>query len=306
MDHNQSSITSLMTAFGRAYHFLNDTPKIYEDSVAIDLITDKEFREISDNLIKAVHLLNPDIASKYERQPAELIKWFTQVQLSPTTLSRSAYCDNVLLHELTLGVEQYVILGAGLDTFGLRHPELNKHLQIFEIDHPATQQFKQTRIENANYTVPDNLHFVSMDFTKRFDTQSLLDCGFLTGKKTFFSLLGVSYYLTKDELAEMLKELYSIVPPGSSIVMDYGDNEMFKINGLYNRVQSMVQIAAINGEPMKSCFAYKEIEQFLECCGLLIYEHLSPSLIHEQYFKNRLDYLSAFETIHFLHAVKKY
>lgn len=172
-----------MTAFGRAYHFLNDTPKIYEDSVAIDLITDKEFREISDNLIKAVHLLNPDIASKYERQPAELIKWFTQVQLSPTTLSRSAYCDNVLLHELTLGVEQYVILGAGLDTFGLRHPELNKHLQIFEIDHPATQQFKQTRIENANYTVPDNLHFVSMDFTKRFDTQSLLDCGFLTGKK---------------------------------------------------------------------------------------------------------------------------
>lgn len=295
-----------MTAFGRAYHFLNDTPKIYEDSVAIDLITDKEFREISDNLIKAVHLLNPDIASKYERQPAELIKWFTQVQLSPTTLSRSAYCDNVLLHELTLGVEQYVILGAGLDTFGLRHPELNKHLQIFEIDHPATQQFKQTRIENAKYTVPDNLHFVSMDFTKRFDTQSLLDCGFLTGKKTFFSLLGVSYYLTKDELAEMLKELYSIVPPGSSIVMDYGDNEMFKINGLYNRVQSMVQIAAINGEPMKSCFAYKEIEQFLECCGLLIYEHLSPSLIHEQYFKNRLDYLSAFETIHFLHAVKKY
>lgn len=295
-----------MTAFGRAYHFLNDTPKIFEDSVAKDLITDLEYTDISTNLIKAVHLLNSDIASKYQHQPEELIKWFTQVQLSPTTLSRSAYCENVLLHELTLGTEQYVILGAGLDTFCFRHPELHGQLEIFEVDHPATQQFKKTRLENANYMIPNNLHFVSMDFTQGFDMQSLLDNGFNKEKKTFFSLLGVSYYLTKGELAELFEKLLSIVPPGSSIVFDYGDEGLFEEKGLYNRVQSMVQIAAMNGEPMKSCFAYDEIEKLLEDSGLLIYEHLSPTSINKQYFQNRKDYLTAFETIHFLHAVKKY
>lgn len=86
---------------------------------------------------------------------------------------------------------------------------------------------------------------------------------------------------------------------------DYADEKLFEEKGFSNRVENMVKMAAVGGEPMKSCFPYSEIKGILEKSGLLIYEHLSPSKIQNLYFENRKDYLSAFETIHYVHAVKK-
>ncbi|MDQ0859671.1 methyltransferase (TIGR00027 family) [Bacillus sp. V2I10] len=206
---------------------------------------------------------------------------------------------------MLLGVKQYVILGAGLDTFCFRHPELNDILEIFEVDYPATQDFKKIRLANANYQILDNLHFVSMDFTKEFTVQNLVEEGFMPNKKTFFSLLGVSYYLTKEENANLINKLFTKVPSVSSIVFDYADDKLFEEKGMSDRVQNMVQMASASGEPMKSCFTYDEMEKMLENSGLLIYEHLSPVTINKQFFHSRTDYLSAFETIHYIHAVKK-
>ncbi len=206
---------------------------------------------------------------------------------------------------MLLGVKQYVILGAGLDTFCFRHPELNDSLEIFEVDYPATQDFKKIRLANANYQIPDNLHFVSMDFTKEFTVQNLVEEFFMPNRKTFFSFLGASYYLTKEENANLINKLFTKVPSGSSIVFDYADDKLFKEKGMSNRVQNMVQMTSASGEPMKSCFTYDELEKMLENSGLLIYEHLSPVSINNQFFRNRTDYLSAFETIHYIHAVKK-
>ncbi len=210
----------------------------------------------------------------------------------------------MLLHEIKLGVKQYVILGAGLDTFYFRHPELKNSIEIFEIDHPATQAFKIKRLSNAHLEIPHNLHFISMDFTKEFTYRNLINKGF-SNHKTFFSLLGVSYYLTKEENSRLLKNLFAEVPIGSSIVFDYADETLFNVNGESNRVSNMVKMASASGEPMKSGFSYNEVENMLERAGLLIYEHLSPSEIDKTYFANRSDYLSAFETIHYIHAVKK-
>lgn len=305
MENNESSLTSLISAFGRAYHSMYDTPKIFDDFIAKDLITSKEFADIRENMVKGIQFFNKEIAKKFHEQPDEILKWITQVQLSPTPLARAAYCENVLLHEILLGVKQYVILGAGLDTFCLRHPELKDGLEIFEVDYPSTQDFKKLRLANANYRIPENLHFVPMDFSKEFTVQTLLEKGFVPSKKTFFSLLGVSYYLTKKENANLFNKLFSQVPPGSSIVFDFADDKLFTEKGSSNRVQNMVQMASVGGEPMKSCFTYHEMEKILENSGLLIYEHLSPVNIHNQFFHNRTDYLSAFETIHYIHAVKK-
>lgn len=304
MEKNESSLTSLISAFGRAYHSKYDTPKIFDDCIAKDLITQKEFANIRENMIKGIQFFNHEIAQKFQDHPDEMLKWITQVQLSPTPLARAAYCENVLFHELLLGVKQYVILGAGLDTFCFRHPELNGSLEIFEVDYPGTQDFKKMRLANANYQIPDNLHFVSMDFTKEFTVQNLVEKGFMPNKKTFFSLLGVSYYLTKEENANLINKLFTKIPSGSSIVFDYADDKLFEEKGMSNRVQHMVQMASASGEPMKSCFTYDEMEKMLENSGLLIYEHLSPITIHNQFFRNRTDYLSAFETIHYIHAVK--
>lgn len=304
MENGKSSITSLISAFSRAYHSKFDTPKIFNDDIANDLILPKEYDEIKENMVQGISFFNKEIAKKFKGNIDELLKWITQIQLSPTPLARAAYCEQVLLHEVKLGLKQYVILGAGLDTFSLRHSELENILEIFEVDHPATQGFKKKRLADTNFKIPNNLHFIPMDFTLKFSYQNLKDQGF-DNKKTFFSLLGVSYYLTKEEISSLIQDLFAIVPSGSSIILDYADEKLFEEKGISNRVENMVKMASASGEPMKSCFSYDEMERMLEQSGLLIYEHLSPKEIHEIYFKNRNDYLSSFETIHYLHAVKK-
>ncbi|PFJ14069.1 SAM-dependent methyltransferase [Bacillus cereus] len=300
----ESSITSLVSAFGRTYHSECDTPKIFDDYIAKEFILPKERNDIEMNMVQGIHFFNKDIAQQFQDNPKEILKWITQVQLSPTPLARAAYCERVLLHEITLGAKQYVILGAGMDTFSFRHRELENKIGIFEVDHPSTQQFKVERVKEAELEIPSNLHFVSIDFTKGFSYEKLINEGF-ENKKTFFSLLGVTYYLTKEELSSLIDCLFATVPAGSSIVFDYPDENLFTEKGLSNRVENMVKMAAVGGEPMKSCFAYEEMEAMLEKAGLLIYEHLSPEDIHKMYFEGRNDYLSAFETIHYVHAVKK-
>ncbi|MBU8726753.1 class I SAM-dependent methyltransferase [Bacillus pumilus] len=304
MKKNESSVTSLISAFARSYHSQFDTPKIFNDYLAKEFISEKEFTEIKENMVQGIHFFNKDIAQKFEGNTEEILNWITQVQLSPITLSRAAYCEKILLHEVTLGLRQYVVLGAGLDTFSFRHPELENSLEIFEIDHPATQEFKKQRLDEAKLKIPSNLHFISMDFTKNLSYQNLKHKGF-DHKKTFFSLLGVSYYLTKEEVSSLIDDLFTKVPSGSSIVFDYADENLFEEKGISNRVENMVKMASIGGEPMKSCFSYFEIEKMLEKSDLLIYEHLSPEKVNELYFNNREDDLSAFETIHYIHAIKK-
>ena len=300
----ESSVTSLVSAFGRAYHSEFDNPKIFDDYVAKEFISQKERNDIEMNMVQGIHFFNTDIAKQFQDNPQEILKWITQVQLSPTPLARAAYCERVLLHEITLGTKQYVILGAGLDTFSFRHRELENKIEVFEVDHPSTQKFKKERIKEAELEVPNHLHFVSMDFTKGFSYEQLRNEGF-ENKKTFFSLLGVSYYLTKEELSSLIECLFEMVPEGSSIVFDYPNENLFTEKGLSNRVANMVKMAAVGGEPMKSCFSYTEMEALLEKAGLLIYEHLSPEDINAFYFEGRNDYLKAFETVHYVHAVKR-
>lgn len=304
MKSNESSITSLVSAFARAYHSQYDSPKVFDDQLAKQLITPSECSMISSNMVQGVSFFNEELARTHKEQPEELLRWITQVQLAPTPLARAAFCESVLLHELQLGVQQYIILGAGMDTFCCRYPELEQKLEIFEVDYPSTQQFKKKRLEEAGLTVPRHLHFVAMDFSQGLSLDELYNAGF-ADSKTFCSLLGVSYYITKDELASLLQLLFAQLPAGSSIVFDVADEHLFTEKGRYNRVENMVKLAAAGGEPMKSCYTYAEIEALLEQAGLLIYEHLTPAMIQERYFSKRTDDLSAFETIHYIHAIKR-
>jgi methyltransferase (TIGR00027 family) len=304
MKQNESSITSLISAFGRAYHCQYDTPLIFDDYIAKELITPQEFSDIRENMIQGIHFFNPEMAHQCKNDPDKILKWITQVQLSPITLARAAYCEHVLLHEVTLGLKQVVILGAGMDTFALRHPELEDTLELFEVDYPATQQFKKERLHQAKLNIPGNLHFVPMDFTRKPSNEGLTNGG-LEKLKTLVTLLGVSYYLTKKDLSNLIEHVFANLPIGSSIVLDYADEHLFEEKGRFNRVENMVKMAAMGGEPMQSCFTYEEMERLLADAGLLIYEHLSPEDIQDRYFSNRTDDLSAFETNHFIHAVKK-
>ena len=88
-----------------------------------------------------------------------------RIQGGPVTLSRSRYTEDCLLATISQGVQQYVILGAGMDTFAFRHPELMQKLHVFEVDQPATQAFKCARLEKLGWKLPPQLHFVEIDFS---------------------------------------------------------------------------------------------------------------------------------------------
>ena len=303
MKNNESSMTSLVSAFSRAFHVKEDQPIIFNDFIAKDFLSPEEYQAISTNMANGITFFSPKMAEQLKGNHTAILKWVTHIQLSPTPLARAAYAEKVVMNELKLGTQQYVILGAGLDTFAWRYPNLTD-VTIFEIDHPSTQKFKLERLQQSGYELPSHLKLVAMDFTKELSLDKLIDAGFDPSKKTVFSLLGVTYYLTAIEFQQMLHVFFKDLPQGSSIVFDFADEHLFTKPGIFNRVQNMVQMAQASGEPMKFATSLSDLEKLLSKEQLLIYEHLSPQDIQNQFFANRHDDLQAFETIHYIHAVK--
>lgn len=172
------------------------------------------------------------------------------------------------------GTKQYVILGAGMDTFAFREPEFLSKYRVFEVDHPLTQADKLERITRASWTIPDNLTFVPVDFTKDSLRERLIAAGFNPSAKSFFSWLGVTYYLSAEAIDTMLSALSSICADGSTLVFDYPDENFF--DAPEKRVQNTIMMAKAGSEPMQSVFSYSELETLLQKHGFLIYELLTP------------------------------
>ncbi len=299
---NQYSITALASSFGRVYHAEKDNPIIFNDTLGRQLMTDDEYKQIQEYMLGGIDFFAPDKKESFASAD-DMLKWIVQTQIAPTPLARARYCEDSLKTAVFTGTTQYLILGAGMDTFAFRNTDMLNKLHVFEIDHPLTQEEKQKRIARAGWGVPENLCFVPMDFTKDDLAEKLLAHGFKKDRKTFFSWLGVSYYLTKEQIENMLKVIGSFAAEGSSLLFDYGAEDMF--TSPVKRVQNMLAMTAASGEPMKSCFSYGELEQMLEKYRFLIYEHLNVEEIQRKFFAGRTDYLSAFENIEYALAVLK-
>lgn len=302
MENSKASMTAIVSAFGRAYHSLYEAPKIFDDDLARQLIKDEEFEGISKHMAEGITFFNPNGAHLYPDQDSAL-RWVVQNQLAPTPLARARYAEDMLRNAVRLGVKQYVILGAGLDTFTFRRPDLLDEITVFEIDHPATQALKMERIGEAGWEQHPSVKYVPVDFSRDDFKKTLLDAGFKPDELSFFSWLGVTYYLTREEICNVFKAIADITPRGSSLVFDYADADIFETEKTTGRVQAMVGMAKMAGEPMKTGYEYRELESDLENAGLLIYEHLSPTDIEERYFKGRADDYHAFENIHYALAV---
>jgi len=300
MENNQSSMTSLVCLFGRAYHSLYDNPKIFDDFLARNLLTDEEFTQISGYLAGGIKFFDPENADAF-LSPQAALKWVVQTQIAPLLLTRARYCEDKLTNELALGIEQYVILGAGMDTFAFRNPELLESISVFEVDYPATQQNKLDRIKVAKWRIPNNLHFVPIDFTASKLIDRLKLTTFDYSKRTYLSWLGVTQYLSQENMLQILKEIISIIPKGSSIVFDYA-NDKSHSSEQSRKISAMAQAA---GEPMKSCYGFEELESALKQIGWSIYEHLTPQELEEKYFQDREDYYHAAENTNLIHAFVK-
>ena len=303
MEENKVSPTALLTAYARAYHATeDDPPKIFDDYLADKLFTEEERNYFRQNLAEAIKFFNPEFAATCPDQTTALA-WVMKNQNAPITISRARYTEDSLELAVYQGVQQYIILGAGLETFAFRQPELMKRLHVFEVDHPATQAFKRDRLAKVGWELPAQLHFVPVDFSKESLMAALQRSSYNPRQVSFFSWLGVTYYLTKEVVLDTLRAIAETASAGSTIIFDYIESEAFVPERAAKRMQRMQEIVRRVGEPMKANFDSSTLATDLEKIGLRLKENLSPADIEERYFKGRTDGYHAFEHVHFAWAV---
>jgi methyltransferase (TIGR00027 family) len=301
MEEAQFSRTALMATYVRGYHAMYDNPKIFNDFLAYRLLRDEVRAVIEQYLAWFLQNIDPTRAASCPDR-ATTLAWSMRV-MGSTVLSRARYTEDSLEKAVRQGVKQYVILGAGMDTFAFRHPEMVELLQVFEVDHPGTQELKRHRLTELGWEHPTNLHFVPVDFTQEslaaILTRSLYDPQTLS----FFSWLGVTCYLTPDEVFATLRTIADISPTGSTVIFDYMDTDAFIPDRAAKRVKLIQETTRGIGEPMKTGFDPSTLAADLARLGLHLHEDLSPSDIEERYFKERTDGYHAYDHAHFAWAV---
>ncbi|WP_019124017.1 class I SAM-dependent methyltransferase [Brevibacillus massiliensis] len=289
MKENQVSLTAIMTAYIRAYHAMNDNPKIFDDFLAYQMIPEERRTLIEQGFTNALQ--------SYSDQETAL-RPLLQTMGLPNVLSRSRYTEETLEQAVKQGVQQYVILGAGMDTFAFRRPELPKQLRVFEVDHPATQTFKRNRLAELGWEIPPNLHFVPVDFSKESLAEALKGSSYDPQAKSLFSWLGVTMYLSREEVFATLRSIADVAPVGSMVLFDY-----FVPIESSPHMQEMREDLQKIGEPIKTSFDPSTLAVDLSDAGFRLHENLSPSDIQNRYFQGRTDNYHASEHVHFALAV---
>ena len=300
--NNKASITALMSSFGRAFHAENEEHPVFADYLAKGLMTEEEYAAVGSYIIGGARFFEPETDPE-KQEPRELLRRLVNVHIAPSPLCRAAYTEQALKAAALTGTGQYVILGAGLDTFAFREKEFSSKHRVFEVDRPPTQADKKERIARAGWTIPANLTFVPVDFAKDSLTERLIACGFDPSAKSFFSWLGVTYYLSEEAIGKTLAELSSLCADGSELVFDYPDESFF--DAAERRVQNTIMMAKAGGEPMQSSFSYSELEWLLKKYGLMIYELLTPGDIQRDIIGRAGAEMKAFEHVNYCLAVRK-
>ena len=289
MQEGNPSTSAIASAMCRASHlFVDDDPKIFRDDLALALSGCSNQVDLGNRLRQRYGPIELKFGSDFG-------EFFAGV-LRSAMIVRSRFAEEVMEEALGRGIEQYVILGAGLDSFALRRRDLASLLQVYEIDHPATQQWKRTRISELEIPTPTNLRFVPLDFERQMLTEALSSSDYRAHAPAVFSWLGVTMYLTKDAVRRTLQEVAAMAR-GSEIVVQYTVPE--ELVDTRHR-QYLAEVRRINselGEPWLSHFTPDELAGQLQDVGFQRIEHLGPDEAHARYFAGRSDDLPC-QTVH--------
>ncbi|MCM3117980.1 class I SAM-dependent methyltransferase [Neobacillus sp. MER 74] len=302
MQTRKESLTAVVSCFARGYHASTSIDPIFNDFIAHSLLNEEEKQLIAANWANAIAFFDQEKSETLETFDGKLM-WVMNNQTIPQLVSRARYAEDGLRSAIERGVKQYVILGAGFDTFALRQEKLPEDFIIYEVDHPATQAFKINRLQEIGMDIPKNVRFVPVDFKSDSLRAELKKSGFDEQQYTYFSLLGVVMYLAKKEFCQLLSSVAEMSANGSSFIFDYLDDTAFNERLASKKLTQMRQITAQTGEPMITGYDPFELDLELQDCQMLLYENLSPANIEEMYFKGREDGLHAFEHFHFAHLV---
>jgi len=236
-----------MAAAARAAHLIvDDEPRIFADPLAAVLLGDQADELVSYHTLHGTH----PVLSGARAQVA----------------CRGRYAEDALARAVAAGVSQYVILGAGLDSFAYRGG-LAGRLRVFEVDHPASQDFKRSALRAADIPVPGNVRFVPADLVTGSLGQCLNAAGFDASVPAVIAWLGVTMYLTAEAVAATMTAVGGFAP-GSELIADYmlPEDSRDEAGALYGRL--VAQASAERGEPWRSCFTPQEIAELARGCGL--------------------------------------
>ena len=190
-------------------------------------------------------------------------------------VTRTRFAEDALKAAVSRGVRQYVLIGAGFDSFCLRRPGFAANLQIFEIDFPATQKLKIGQIDACGIALSDSVHFIAADLSLESVAAALARSPFDTKQLAFFSWLGVTMYLTRGANLATLRSIASCSLCGSELVFTYLDERLFQAQS--ESFRELEQRVAAMGEPFLSGFNPAEVAAILADCGLELLEDLNGS-----------------------------
>jgi len=268
MHEARASRTAERVAIRRAAHQLLDKPTVFDDPLAVSIVG-----------AQATSELRKKISTDENR--------FAR-GLRAIMAARSRYAEDQLAEAVARGVRQYVVLGAGLDTFAYRNCFRDQGLHVFEVDHPATQAWKRERLLSAQIAAPSELSFVPVNFEQQSLGQELHKSGFRSDEPAFFSWLGVVFYLTHGAFASTIDFIRSL-PEGTGIVLDYAvepSSLKFIERLVFEAVKRRVAAA---GEPFRLFFAPRKIRAELKEAGFKDVEDLGRKEINTKYFARRAD-----------------
>ncbi|MFP3182812.1 MAG: class I SAM-dependent methyltransferase, partial [Paraburkholderia sp.] len=230
-------------------------------------------------------LLSPD---EGWRQRGDMDPQFTR-PFRASIVARARFIEDLVVEQACRGLSQYVILGAGLDSFAQRRPELASHLKVFEVDQPGPQAWKRQRLIELGFGVPDWLRFVPVDFEAGGSWQEgLVTAGFDNSKPAIVVSTGVSMYLTKEANAASLREVASLAP-GSTLAMTF----LLPLELADPEVRPALEMAEkgarASGTPFLSFFTPQEILALAREAGFGEVRHVSAADLTQRYFVGRTD-----------------
>jgi methyltransferase (TIGR00027 family) len=264
MSNRNASRTALGTAYMRAAHQLFDAkPRILEDPMALPV-------------------LGPD-ARQHINDTADLYRTPEARALRAHVVLRSRFAEDRLAAAVARGVTQYVVLGAGFDTFALRQPPWAQALKIIEVDHPGTQGTKRSHLAAAGLAMPANADFANVDFEHESLHDGLLKYGISLHEPTFFSWLGVTMYLTQDAIDAVLRSVAAFAE-GSEIVLTFAQPPQSTAD---NSASYYAERAASIGEPWVSYFEPDALAAKLRGAGFSTVGFLAPAETDKRYFRQR-------------------
>jgi len=269
MKPGRISMTARGVASRRAAHqLLDDEPKVLNDPIAVPLLGSEFFADAE---------RHADPRSRAFRA------WM---------VARSRFTEDCLAEAVANGVEQYVLLGAGLDTFAYRNPF--PELWVFEVDVPAMQEWKREMLKAASIPEPENLTFIALDFEHQTLASALDEAGLDKTRPAFFGWLGVIPYLTLSAFRSTL-DLIAAMPAGSGVAFDYSLAYEELSPRLVPAAKALAARVAAAGEPFQLFFRSEQMENELHSAGFQRVQQLDSMDLNERYFSNSKDGLRLFD-----------